>query len=1228
VTVSTTPDRDKVLVPKEQKTADERALAAGMESQRSPQWPSLLAPFDPPSQTPSPADPLAAFPPLVQGPSPVPSEVRKVGHQTQDVLPIPRMLPDPQSLPDTQVLPAPKTLPAPQMLPAPQEKKDPQGKKDAEGLPEPRSDSDKLPTENPGPEGAAILGLARIAVQENDLTEALRRFDEYLKRYPNDLAVRLEMAGVLVRAGERNRAIEEYRRLLTARPGNPEVSLGLANVYFSAQQFSEAVPLLRAALEKSPKDLNLAARLARAYALDREFLHAQEVFDRYFKDLKPGDAKVPRDLTALLLDLQRPADALAFLLPQREKRKEEAQFLIELVRAYARVGENGPALQALADLASLDKSSFTNRLDLGKDLISSGDDLVAAAVFNQILAADPGNLTAQLGLAQVLVRQHLPLQALGTLTGIKPTAALSRQWTIVWAEYHQLVGEYFEARERYQNLLAKDSRDVEVRMALAKLMQYTAEYEKAKAQYGAVPPAGGRGRQARLGIAATLFDQRRFAESVECCERLLAEDPADGEAMAQLLRNHIKTGGCTKAIALGRGFLANFANLEPVAIPVRLALARALLECGRFPEAAQDYECLLARPGGRIPDAWYGLARALAKMNQAAKADQVLVAAFSDPGHETRNRLMIADLFYADYDDPHADELARSVLQHEPKNLAALIRLADAQLREARPSAHIEAVVQTAKVILDLSPTNVRGQLALARAYSIVQDFPSAVAQYDRLLAVDPSFLIPQIEKARALFSGHQFNAAEATYQRAQQPAPEELLRNGLASFLQLHSEFRPQLGPCLELGAGHSLQGEVTKLAATLGDPAGQAAVHALILEAEARAAEINVIRLEAAAKCARDWRNFTAKPLYEKLVTVDPNSVEGFFDLGQVDGQLKQTHNALIAFSQALQIDPLDREAGIALQRASLALNPNVTLLGNVFNQNGRQGEANVTRYRGGALVNFPIGEEDEVIGVGYQRLFDSLPGFHSLGGDMFTLNASKRVDDHLLLYELGNIENYADRISTRPTYEIGARCVVLDGMTVIANTFLNNVIENGESVQQDIYRVGANLGVEAQLTRFWLAGGNYRFAYYSDINRMSELSAHTDVLACLPPEQLKFVARVDYLTYNHQTVFGPDGSIVGSIHPYFAPAGYTFAEGRVEYTHWFSRDYFNYSNQCYVSLQYGLGFDNNAVVYNDFRGILNWDVTPCLSLGIEAEAQVSQVYNMQQAFAYLIWRLPGRP
>ena len=68
--------------------------------------------------------------------------------------------------------------------------------------------------------------------------------------------------------------------------------------------------------------------------------------------------------------------------------------------------------------------------------------------------------------------------------------------------------------------------------------------------------------------------------------------------------------------------------------------------------------------------------------------------------------------------------------------------------------------------------------------------------------------------------------------------------------------------------------------------------------------------------------------------------------------------------------------------------------------------------------------------------------------------------------------------------------------------------------------------------------------------------------------------------------------------------------------------------YSNQCYLSLQYGLAFDNHAFIYNNLHAVLNWDVKPWLSVGFRADAQLAEVYTMQQLFAYLVWRLPSRP
>ena len=105
------------------------------------------------------------------------------------------------------------------------------------------------------------------------------------------------------------------------------------------------------------------------------------------------------------------------------------------------------------------------------------------------------------------------------------------------------------------------------------------------------------------------------------------------------------------------------------------------------------------------------------------------------------------------------------------------------------------------------------------------------------------------------LFSAHRYSASAAAYQSAMHPESADMLHNGILFFLQYHPESRLALEPCLEAGPiTPQLAEQLKKLVSSLGDPAAQAAVRGLLLDAEARAAEIAVIRLEAEGKNLRD--------------------------------------------------------------------------------------------------------------------------------------------------------------------------------------------------------------------------------------------------------------------------------------------------------------------------------------------------------------------------------------
>jgi hypothetical protein len=217
----------------------------------------------------------------------------------------------------------------------------------------------------------------------------------------------------------------------------------------------------------------------------------------------------------------------------------------------------------------------------------------------------------------------------------------------------------------------------------------------------------------------------------------------------------------------------------------------------------------------------------------------------------------------------------------------------------------------------------------------------------------------------------------------------------------------------------------------------------------------------------------------------------------------------------------------------------------------------------------------------------------------------------------------------VPDRPTFDAGGAYAFNDIVSGRARVFLENVAENGESLRQDIHRVGAQLGTDVNPTRYWEFGGFSRLAYYSDVNTAGDLYLFNNVLLTLPPQQLKLVLDADLLGYAHQSVFptADHNILIGVIHPYFAPASFLYYEGRIEWTHWLSRDYFVHSNQCYYSLQYALGFDSNFATYNTFRALLNWDIKPWLSVGVDAKQILSPAYNASAGTAYLIVRFPFR-
>ncbi len=1096
------------------------------------------------------------------------------------------------------------------------------------------------------------LNAAQVERRLKNFARAAALLAEIIKNNPRENELRAEYADLLLEAGDTRRAIAEYEQVIRVSPNVAGYRLKLGDAYMAVRQYRAAASIFVGVIEMVQNDPRLSnrtpevvIRAARALALDNDLFRAAQLVDRYLAGIKPDDETAPLAYGSLLLDLDRPYDALPYLIEKRKQllrvttpeNAEEHELrilevLASMVRGFARVGERQQAMEAITEMAARVPTQTGIRIALADILLEMTEFELGGHVYNQVLSADPANGAGLIGIARVYLETLQPAAAKRVLDSFVPNAQNQRSYLLTYSSYHQTVGEYTEAKQIYRDMLRRNENDHEVRYALGRVLEYTSEWEKAKAEFAKIPPQDKMARRARLWFGMALLHQRKFAEAAQVAEQMMRDDPTNPESIALHTRALAKLGRFDQAVNAGRGYLATNPRDDRSATTVRLAVGRALLEGNRNLDAAREFEIALSKPAGRVPEAYYGLARSAERLGNADRAQQIVGTLTGAMGGDVRSRLLLADFYADDFEDQKVIEIASSIPDGD--NLAALIRLADAQQRASRWPGDPSPAFATCQRILRQSPTNVRGHLAMARSFAVTQNFRKSAVQYDQLIAIDPEFAIPPRERARILYSDHQFSAARSQYNVMLSPTPEDVVMSQMSYYAQRDLKIRNAFGPYLSGGmAGPALRAELARLAATAAEDDVRLAAHRMICDYDATVAWQEPFRLERDAKELKGYRDYMAIPQYNAVNTFEPTNTETLFDEGQVYGALKMTRAALTWYGNCLAVDPTHRESICASERASAEISPKLDIKYDWLKQTGRSGLANITRDRVTTAVSLPIGDENEYVQFGYMRVNYNPPDDKTLSGDVPFIRAQKKWDDNrLMTYGQLNVEKYQDRFSTRPTFDAGYWYDVNDVLRTRGGVFLENVAENGETLRQDIYRYGLNAGADVKPTRTWAFGGTYTYAHYSDNNDANFGYLYNEVALSLPPKLLKLVQRLNVYGFREGTVFPtnpPDpNNLFGTVHPYFTPDCFVSGELRVEWWHWLSRDYFIHSNQCWYSLQYGIIQDNNQVTYHDFRAIANWDINSCFSIGAEGRAQITpgREYDLFTAMGYLQVRFGG--
>jgi len=535
--------------------------------------------------------------------------------------------------------------------------------------------------------------------------EAMTAYRAYLERRPGDNAARLVLARLLTYQGDGPGAMEQYQMVLSTNPRDIPARIGVARMLGWDNQLEESLRGFENVLAEAPRNPEALQGRAQALLWMGRIDDAEPIF-RSLAQQYPNNA----DLRVALAEIERIRRASAPVVAPQQ--------LPETIDGYrTRVARNPDDREAHQWLSEY----YAAR--------SEWPDAIRHA--REVLRIEPDSM-AEFRLGQLLGRAGSYEEAVGLLRGLEqrnpsPEVDLELAAALRWS------GRREEALPLLDRVLAQSPDDPD---ALA-----------------------------HRGYIRSFLGQH--AAAVEDFDRLLAQQPLDRDALlgkANALASLGDFDGALNALRTSRPELAGEAQI---------GLARQRLE----EELRDRRELELLTAGGeaaeqvlrdrlaRDPmdaDSAYGLGeRAAARANYVEAVNFLRQALAAHPDMAAA-RLRLAQVlsFNQSYTDS-INEYDR-LLQDDPGNQQVLLESARVQ---GWGQNFTDSSIRYRRYLSQNPDPEVR--LALARIHSAAGDFPSALGEYDILVAAMPDSRDVHLERARILLAMNRFPEAYLAYDQA-----------------------------------------------------------------------------------------------------------------------------------------------------------------------------------------------------------------------------------------------------------------------------------------------------------------------------------------------------------------------------------------------------------------------------------------------------------------------------
>lgn len=244
-----------------------------------------------------------------------------------------------------------------------------------------------------------LLASAQQAQARGDFQAAAEFYRQAVAIQPQLAELRANLGLMYYQIGNDDRAIEAFREAIRLKPGLLVPNLFLGLDYVRLKRFDEAIPYLKRAVSAKPTDIQAQIGLAQAYSGSRKprlaitsYLHVTQ--------LDPGNADVWYYLGTSYLQ-QVESDASVMLA----RHKDSAYLQALTAEALFDQGAFGRAANFYEKTLALRTFPPETHANYGFALLNQHDNRSAEREMNAELAANPGSLTARLGLARLHLEQ-------------------------------------------------------------------------------------------------------------------------------------------------------------------------------------------------------------------------------------------------------------------------------------------------------------------------------------------------------------------------------------------------------------------------------------------------------------------------------------------------------------------------------------------------------------------------------------------------------------------------------------------------------------------------------------------------------------------------------------------------------------------------------------------------------------------------------------------------------